>query len=581
MSNPTHTNSAWSRVKISSLIKVLLSLMVLAGIFFTSVFIYLKSEIQSIANLTQQATPIQAQQFDGLLFSLNFFIVAVLITMTMFLILMFATLVGKIARPLEKMQNGIQNITQTNDFSIRLPVEHNDEMGAVISAFNQLNHNLKSVFDQTNLRMEQVAKGDYSQRIDIQTKGDLNRFKQHVNEAIDSLATTMTALKTIAQAIHQGQFSQRMDQNIEGGIRQDINQAMQTLDEVVKQMNRVMSGVSECELDARIRIEADGQLNQLIQHTNQAMDSLNHGLSGIFGAINGLADHDLTYQIQGQFSGELEKLKNHLNQAVQQLHQAILGVKTSADNMAGTIQQINEVNQSLSQRSQQQAQAVEHTVKTMSQLTQSIQQVADHARQANQVSMQARHETESGRQILADSVTTMQQIQESSVKINDIVGLIDSIAFQTNLLALNAAVEAARAGEHGRGFAVVAGEVRGLAQKSADASNDIRKLVATVVQDVNLGAQKLQLTQQSFEQIFVRIQQVNDFSSEMAVSANQQAKALLNINQRMIDLDEAIHHNSEMVQESNQLALELRELEENLRDEANRFKTHHRALPKI
>jgi methyl-accepting chemotaxis protein len=580
MPNNNVSNSLWSRIKIATLIQVLLGLMVIAGIFFTSVFVYLKSEILQLAATSQQPGAVNAESFEGLIFSLNFFIVAVLITMTMFLILMFATLVGKIARPLAKMQRGIEDITHSNDFSIRLNIEHQDEMGAVINAFNQLNHNLKSVFDQTNKRMEQVAKGDFSQRIDISVQGDLHRFTTHVNDAIDSLADTMNSLHDIAQAIGQGQFSTRMDQKIEGNIRTEVDHAMETLDEVIKHLNQVMSGVSACELNTRIPIQAQGQLSQLIQHTNQAMDTLNDGLSGIFEAINQLAVQNLNYRIQGQYSGELEKLKQHLNQALEKIHQAMIGFKQSTDNMAQTIEQMHQINQTLHNTSQQQTESVEQTVTAMSRATQAIQQVADQARQTNQVSLQARHETEQGRQILADSVTTMNQIQNSSIKINEIVGLIDSIAFQTNLLALNAAVEAARAGEHGRGFAVVASEVRALAQKSAEASSDIRKLVAAVVEEVNLGAEKLKNTQQSFEKIFTSIQQVNDFSSEMSINSTHQSQALLAINERMITLDESIHHNSELVNESNQLALELRQLEQTLRREANQFKTQNLAITK-
>lgn len=575
--------SWWSKVKIASLIKLLLSLMVMAGVFFTSVFIYLKQQINQVAINYTQAQPGLAVDplLQQVMNNLDFFIIAVLITMSMFLALMVATLVGKIARPLSAMQRGIESITQSNDFSQHLPISYQDEVGAVSHAFNRLTQNLQSVFDQTNASLANVVKGDYTQRVSVEVAGDLLVFKNYVNAAIESLQRTMQSLQHIAQALAQGQFNQRMDQSVEGSLRQEVDYAMQTLDQVVAQINQVMSGVSECHLDARIQVEGSGQLAQLINHTNQAMNTLQGGLSGIFSAIDSLADGNLNYQISGQFSGEMERLKSHLNVAMSQINQAMIGVKKSTLAMEATVDEMVQSNQSLEQRTRQQADSIEHTARTMSQLTTSVQQVADHARQANQLTLNVRQQTEQGRGVMEESVNSMQTIQASSLKINDIVSLIDSIAFQTNLLALNASVEAARAGDHGRGFAVVAGEVRNLAQKSAEASKDIRQLIEQVVAQVHQGAAKLETTQQSFETIFQSIQSVNDIVSEIAVSSTEQAQGISQVNRAVNQLDEAIQQNAELVQHNAQLASHLQQLEQGLKQEASRFKTGNAALQKI
>jgi len=167
----------------------------------------------------------------------------------------------------------------------------------------------------------------------------------------------------------------------------------------------------------------------------------------------------------------------------------------------------------------------------------------------------------------------MQQIQQSSVRISDIVALIDSIAFQTNLLALNAAVEAARAGEQGRGFAVVAGEVRSLAQKSSDAAQDIHGLIDKVVNQVNHGADQLNQTNEAFTEITNGIQTVNNIVEEMTTTSKEQALGIQQVNEAIGALDQGIQQNTHMVEENAKHSNQLLNQANQLMQEVALFKT--------
>lgn len=568
----TPSASFWSRIQIAHLIRLLLALMILAGIFFTAVFIYLKTYITQLNQSLSQPLN-ELQDIIGLL---DFFVIAVLLTMSLFLVLMFATLVGKIARPLSKMRREIESITRSNDFSQRLHSRYQDEVGGVAQAFNHLLHNLDATFKQTNQCLSQIALGDYQQRLTLEVGGDLGLFKNNVNLAIESLQRTMNSLQKIAHSLAQGDFKQRMDQTVEGQLRHEVDQAMQTLDTMFSQINAVLSDLALCHFEQRLTIQSQGQLAQLTQHTNQALDALQHGLSGLFQSIDLLSKGELNQHINATFSGDIQQLNEYMNKALSQLNRTIHLVKMRANELEHSAQKMLEGNADLADHAQQQAQTVQHINHTMLHLSDSVQHITDFVSQANQLALHARGQTENGRNVMQTSVKSMQAIQSSSHKINEMVALIDSIAFQTNLLALNASVEAARAGEQGRGFAVVAGEVRNLAQRAAVASQDIRHLIDEVMQQVSQGVQNINHTQQAFEDSFTSIQQLNDTIAEISVRSAQQTRDIKDISQHIDALDHALQHTAVTMQQHIEHHQHLKQLGIELNQHTALFKTSNR-----
>jgi len=200
----------------------------------------------------------------------------------------------------------------------------------------------------------------------------------------------------------------------------------------------------------------------------------------------------------------------------------------------------------------------------MEELTATVRQSADAARQANQLAASAAEVAVRGGQVVGQVVATMDEINHSSKKISDIIGVIDGIAFQTNILALNAAVEAARAGEQGRGFAVVAGEVRNLAQRSAEAAKEIKGLIGNSVDKVEAGSRLVADAGQTMSEIVGSVQRVSDIIGEITAAAGEQSDGIGQVNTAVNQLDQMTQQNAALVEESAAAA-------ESLKDQASRL----------
>jgi methyl-accepting chemotaxis protein len=225
-------------------------------------------------------------------------------------------------------------------------------------------------------------------------------------------------------------------------------------------------------------------------------------------------------------------------------------VRQNAESVATASQQIASGNADLSGRTEQQASSLQQTAASMEQLGTTVQQNADNARQANQLAITSSAVAVQGGELVRDVVGTMREINDSSKKIADIIGVIDSIAFQTNILALNAAVEAARAGEQGRGFAVVASEVRSLAQRSAEAAREIKSLINASVERVEQGTQQVDRAGATMQEIVTSIQRVTDIVAEISAASTQQSSGVLQVGQSVSEMDKTTQQNAALVEES-------------------------------
>ena len=263
-----------------------------------------------------------------------------------------------------------------------------------------------------------------------------------------------------------------------------------------------------------------------------------------------IAGGDLGTRIDDSGSDECADLMRGLNKMQTQLRTLVGQVRSATDNISVVSAEIATGNQDLSVRTEQTASNLQQTASSMTQLTGTVKQSADSAHQANQLAASAAEVAARGGSVVSQVVSTMDEINASSKKIADIIGVIDGIAFQTNILALNAAVEAARAGEQGRGFAVVASEVRSLAGRSAEAAKEIKGLIGASVDRVEVGSRLVADAGATMNEIVGSVQRVTDIISEISAAASEQSDGIGQVNTAVAHLDSMTQQNAALVEQS-------------------------------
>jgi methyl-accepting chemotaxis protein len=291
-------------------------------------------------------------------------------------------------------------------------------------------------------------------------------------------------------------------------------------------------------------------------------------------ATDRVAQGDLTYSISPSGRDEMSDLLRSLSRMQDSLRKMVGEVRVGSDSIGTASVQIATGNQDLSGRTEQTASKLQQAAASLEQLTGTVGQTADSARTANQLAASASESARRGGSVVADVVSTMDEITTSSKKIADIIGTIDGIAFQTNILALNAAVEAARAGEQGRGFAVVAGEVRTLAQRSAEAAKQIKSLIQASVERVETGSRLVQDAGSAMGEIVGGVQRVTDVIGEISAATSEQSAGLRQVNEAVAQLDQMTQQNAALVEESAAAAESMADQSRRLTEVVRSFKLH-------
>jgi len=481
-----------------------------------------------------------------------------------------------IANGLSSIQNTLGQISETGNFSIRADDKREDEIGEMGSAVNQLLSNMQGAISEANAVVSALAAGQFDKRVTKELNGDLQVLKDGINTSADNVTNIMTEIGRVMKSLYEGQFDVEVDTNAEGEYRTmlvNTSEAMSSINEVIANINNVMGAMQDGRFQERVTVNARGELDMMKERINSSMQDLDSAMAEIIRVVVAQSEGDLTNNINAQYRGDLETLKQAVNTSAQKLIEVVSKAVEASNIVNSAAEEVSRGSSDLSQRVQEQAAALEETSATMNEMNSAVESNTENSQRAADVAQGVQAQANEGSEVMQKTIEAMNAIQESSHKIADIVTLIDGIAFQTNLLALNAAVEAARAGDHGRGFAVVAGEVRALAQKSAEAAKDIKTLIDESVNRIGQGTQLASQSGEMLNTINESIDSVTQMVQQIANASAEQANGVAQVHVAITQIDQVTQQNAALVEETTAAAESMSEQSNVLRQDMAFFKT--------
>ena len=419
------------------------------------------------------------------------------------------------------------------DFSATIR-EFPGEKAFINKGIKKIGGNLKGLIDSVNWVSGEHVKGEIDMTLrDDMFKGDFAVLARSVNAMMAGLLEMNQKSMAVVKAFGEGNFDAPLEKF--PGKKAYINETIEQVRKNLKALNEDAQMLADAAHDGRVSVRANPERHK----------------------------------------GDYRKIVAGMNETLDMIVSPISTVKSAAETINTAAREIAQGNADLSRRTEEQAANLERTASSMTELAETVNQNAENAKQASQLAQVATQVAVKGGEAVSDVVNTMSAINDSARKIEDIISVIDGIAFQTNILALNAAVEAARAGEQGRGFAVVAGEVRNLAQRSASAAKEIKELITNSVAKTNEGSVQVEAAGQRMQEIVSSVKRVSDIISEIASASMEQSAGINQVNDAVTKMDEVTQQNSALVEEAAAAAESLMEQAEEMNSAVSVFVIEH------
>ncbi len=414
----------------------------------------------------------------------------------------------------------------------------------------------------------EVAGGDLDSTIEVASKDEIGQLSSALTDMQTDLRERIEAERQSAEesdkavnetvrvfgALASGDLNQKIESDYQGSfavLKTDANATVSKLSAVIEDdIQLIVRAALRGDLSQRIDLEdKKGFFKTLSQGVNELVEVSENVIKDTVHLLGAMSRGDLTETIEKDYEGLFGKLKTDANATVAKLTEVVGNIQSTSTSVKTGADEMSQGNANLSQRTEEQAASLEETASSMEEMTSTVKQNADNAGEANQLAMAAREQAEKGGTVVSQAVEAMKEINASSKRISDIIGVIDEIAFQTNLLALNAAVEAARAGDQGRGFAVVASEVRNLAGRSATAAKEIKDLIVDSAAKVDEGSRLVNESGETLQEIVNGVKKVTDIVGEIAAASSEQSAGIDQVNKAIVQLDELTQQNAALVEE--------------------------------
>ena len=460
----------------------------------------------------------------------------------------------------EKLKLIVERVSEGEFFSDHSAKGGNSIYASIIDMQNKLamviQKDIQSIIDSAN-------NGDLHNRIDL---GNKKGFYKDLGSSVNNLVSTCQGVVDdtvrVFSALSKGDLSQKISREYKGDFQQLKSDANETIRQLSSTLNYDIQSMSDAiakgDLNQRIEVSGkQGFYKEICSGINDLVATTSHFFDDATVTIEHISKGNLSTPMLTDYSGQFDDFKQNINKTTNQLNSVVVHINESFSTISNAANEISYGNTNLSQRTESQAASLEQIKANIEGLSEIVERNAENTNQASELASDTKENIDTGNQVMSKVSNAMSEINTSSKKIVEIISVIDEIAFQTNLLALNASVEAARAGEQGRGFAVVATEVRQLAGRSATAAKEIKELINDSVNKVEIGVDLVNQSTQTQTEIAESISNVETIITKVSNASNDQLTGINEVKQAVNRLDEDTIKNSTLAEQTSAVALSL------------------------
>jgi methyl-accepting chemotaxis protein len=452
--------------------------------------------------------------------------------------------------------------------------KHSGEFRKIIQGVNDTLDSVVNPMREAEEVLGRMSDNDFTVNMSGNYRGDMHKLK----ESINSVAVRLLAAQECFVYLSVGDTSM-LEKYSKIGRRSENDKLMPS---VVAAMQSIHDLISESQLLANATVEGNlsvrgdldkfkGGYKEIIEGMNRTMEAIEWPLHEISKVLSSMENKDFTVSMNGEYKGEYLKIKDAANNTMKAISEVLTEMGESSDQVADGSKQVSDASQSLSQGASEQASAIEQLSASITEIAAQTRQNAANATEAKELANKAKNDADVGTVQMRDMIKSMEEINESTIKVSKVIKVIDDIAFQTNMLALNAAVEAARAGQQGKGFAVVADEVRNLAARSANAVKETTEMIENSLKRAEVGNKIANETKIALDQIVIGVDKAAILVAEIAAASNEQATGISQINRGVEQISQVVQTNSATAEESAASSEELSSQAESLKVMVGKF----------